>query len=107
MYFSKAPDCLPSLQLQGSPRELGRGGFGVTLGDRERRWGKRGLLAFLPLLSDSQSQRGTAGKGLAVSETIHPCTTERETEAERCGTVTFRSYYNEEHRPCGRGSPSD
>lgn len=42
MYFSKASDCLPGLQLQGSPREPGRGSFGVTLGDRERRWRKRG-----------------------------------------------------------------
>lgn len=87
MYFSKAPDCLPSLQLQGSPRELGRGGFGVTLGDRERRWGKRGCLAFLPLLSDSQSQKGTAGESLSVRETVHPCVIERETEAEQSGMV--------------------
>lgn len=99
MYFSKAPDCLPSLQLQGSPRELGRGGFGVTLGDRERRWGKKGCLAFLPLLSDSQSQKGTAGESLAVSETDHPCITERETEAEQSGMVTFRSYCSERHWP--------
>lgn len=61
----------------------------MTLGDRERRWRKRGRLAFLPLLSDSQSQKGTAGEGLAVRETIHACITERETEAERGGTVTF------------------
>lgn len=85
MYFSKAPDCLPSLQLQGSPRELGRGSFGVTLGDREE-VEKRGRLAFLPLLSDFQSQKGTAGEGLGVRETTQPCITERETEAERSHT---------------------
>lgn len=96
MYFSKAPDCLPSLQLQGSPRELGRGSFGVTLGDREE-VGKRGHLAFLPLLSDFQSQKGTAGEGLGVRETTQPCITERETEAERSDTIPFRSYCSVEH----------
>lgn len=42
-------------------------------------------LAFLPLLSDFQSQKGTAGEGLGVRETTQPCITERETEAERLG----------------------
>lgn len=96
MYFSKAPDCLPSLQLQGSPRELGRGSFGVTLGEGEEVW-KRGRLAFLPLLSDFQSQKGTAGEGLGVRETTYPCITERETEAERSDTIPFRSYCSAEH----------
>lgn len=77
----------------------------MTLGDMERRWGKRGRLAFLPLLSDSQSQKGTAGEGLAVRETIHPCITERETEAERSGAITFRSCCTEEHWPVAEEVP--
>lgn len=53
----KHPIVSPGLQLQGSSRERGGGGFGVTLGDRERRWGKRGHLAFPPLLSESHSDK--------------------------------------------------
>lgn len=62
MYFSKAPDCLPSLQLQGSPRELGRGSFGVTLGDRERRWGRGAVLPSCLCSQTSSHRRAQLGR---------------------------------------------
>lgn len=106
MYFSKAPDCLPSLQLQGSPRELGRGRFGVTLGDRERRWGKRGPILPSCLCSQTLShRRAQLERVLRLWRQFTPVLQERETEAERSGTVTFRSHCNEEHWPVAEELP--
>lgn len=97
MYFSKAPDCLPSLQLQGSPRELGRGGFGVTLGDRERRWGKRGPVLPSCLCSQTLSpRRAQLEKVLQLRRQSSPVLQERGTEAERSG---YLQVTDEEHWP--------
>lgn len=66
MYFSKTPNCLTRPAAAGKFQGAGGGGgFGVTLGDRERRWGKRGHLAFPPLLSESHGcRRAQVGRAL-------------------------------------------
>lgn len=83
MYFSKTPNCLTRPAAAGKFQGAGGGGvFGVTLRDRERWWGERDHLSFLPLLSESHG--GTAGEGPSVREPP-PRATERETEARAGG----------------------
>lgn len=59
----------------------------MTLGDRERRWRKRGHLSFPPLLSESHShRRAQLGKALGSGRPT-PGVTDKETEAQKGGVT--------------------